>query len=99
MSTVQLQVTNTSLNDVELENTIQYLTDKQWEWIRLQLINYKLGGVSTYNMNITLINRDLYLIVRDIKHRKPIGCYEKIHSFLMIENINDIDLFDIQKVK
>jgi hypothetical protein len=90
MSTIQLQVTNTSLNEVELENTIQYLTDKQWEWIRLQLINYKLGRVETYNMNITLINRDLYLIVREIKHRKPKGWYPKFHIFMMMERFGGL---------
>jgi len=97
MATTQLQVTTTSLEGVELENNIKHLSNSQWEWIRLQLVNEKLVGVSAYNMNITLINRDLYLIVRDIKHRKPKGWYSVIHTFLMIET--DDNLYDIQKVK
>jgi len=97
MATAQLQVTTTSLEGVELENNIKHLTDAQWEWIRLQLVNEKLHSVASWNMNITLINRDLYLIVRDIKHRKPKGWYSVIHTFLMIET--DDKLYDIQKVK
>jgi hypothetical protein len=90
METIKLQVTKTSLNNMELENSIQHLTDKQWEWIRLQLVNYKLGSVGTYNMNITLINRDMYLIVREIKHRKPKGWYPKFHIFKMMERFGGL---------
>jgi hypothetical protein len=85
-----------TLNGVELENNIKHLTDEQWEWIRLQLVNEKLHSVGSWNMNVTLINRDLFLIVREIKCRKPIGHYQKIHSFMMVEDNN---LYNIHKVK
>jgi hypothetical protein len=92
----QKKLSKTFLNGVELENNIKHLTNEQWEWIRLQLVNEKLHSVETYNMNVTLINRDLFLIVREIKCRKPIGHYQKIHSFMMVEDNN---LYNIQKVK
>jgi hypothetical protein len=84
----------------KLKNNIKHLTDEQWEWIRLQLVNHKLGDVEMYNMNITLINRDLYLIVREVKCRRPKGWYQKMHSFMMMDLLTDNGLmYNLEKVK
>jgi predicted protein tyrosine phosphatase len=64
MIKVKLQVTTTFLNGVELENIIKHLTDEQWEWIRLQLVNEKLHSVETYNMNVT-INKGTTDVIMD----------------------------------
>ena len=35
----------------KLKNNIKYLTDEQWDYIRVQLVNHKLP-VDVYNKNI-----------------------------------------------
>jgi hypothetical protein len=79
----------------KLTNNFKYLTDEQWDWIRLQIINHKLP-VEVYNMNITLINRTPYLIISEAYCRRPKGWQQRIHTFAMIKNAGD--LYDIEKI-
>lgn len=80
----------------KLKNNIKYLTDEQWDYIRVQLVNHKLP-VDVYNMNITLLNYDYYLIVQEIKWSRAKGHYPKIHTFRMMETDNG-NLYEIEKI-
>ena len=80
----------------KLKNLIRYTTDEQWDYIRVQLINHKLK-TDVYNMNITSLNNDLYLIVQEIKWSKKKGHYPVIHTFLMMETDNG-NLYSLLKI-
>jgi hypothetical protein len=80
----------------KLKNNIKYITDEQWDYIRVQLVNHKLP-VDVYNMNITLLNRNFYLIISEVYCRRPKGWQQRIHTFLMIET-DDGNLYELQKV-
>ena len=80
----------------KLTNNFKYLTDEQWQWIRIQMINHKLYHIQTHNMNITLINRTPFLIISEAYCRRPKGWQQRIHTFAMIKNAGD--LYDIEKI-
>jgi len=80
----------------KLKNNIKYITDEQWDYIRVQLVNHKLP-VDVWNMNITLLNRHVYLMVQEIKWTRAKGHYPKIHTFLMMETDNG-NLYELLKI-
>jgi hypothetical protein len=80
----------------KLKNNIKYITDEQWDYIRVQLVNHKLP-VDVWNMNITVLHRDFYLMVQEIKWNRAKGRYRKIHTFLMMETDNG-NLYNLVKI-
>jgi hypothetical protein len=80
----------------KLKNNLQNLTQEQYDYIWIQLVNQKIT-VDSYNMNITLLNKDLYLIVQEIKWSRAKGHYPKIHTFLMMETDNG-KLYSLLKI-
>lgn len=80
----------------KLTNNLKYLTQKHWDYIWIQLTNHKLN-FDTYNMNITSLNDNLYLIAQEIKWSRAKGHYLKIHTFLMMETDNG-NLYSLLKI-